>query len=158
MSPMTVTGWRAWKIMAPNTLYPRLRSITAQDFGIDVQDTIWPPERWFHAVCKEGHSAEQIPVQSCDCGIYAAADCAELLGYEYGRIDKTGIPAIGEVTLAGRIIPSNQGWKAQRAQVQKLYLPFSQAEVAVRLSAIYNVEHELVDWWAANPDLLNIHG
>jgi hypothetical protein len=58
----------------------------------------------------------QAPLESCSCGIYAARDLETL------RISLSSGPIIGEVYLWGKIIPGENGYRAQYAYPKSLRL------------------------------------
>ncbi len=114
-------GWRLWSVAAgPGGV--RLRSL--------FHEVDWPPGRALHAACmarrfpwlrrtpgrRRGHPA---PEDGCTCGLYAAR--GEWLraymrrqggGYVYGR-----------VLLWGLVVECEQGWRAEWAYPERLYVP-----------------------------------
>jgi hypothetical protein len=46
---------------------------------------------------------------------------------------------IGEVGLAGKVIPGSQGWRAEKGRVKHLYVPFHHWRWIEPLAALYNV-------------------
>jgi hypothetical protein len=96
---------------------------------------VWPTGAWTVAECRGGCGAD-IPGERCTCGIYAARDREHLLriGYmgDYAQV-------VGEVGLAGKVIPGDLGWRAARARVRRLWVPHALWELARPLAAAYGV-------------------
>jgi hypothetical protein len=88
----------------------------------------WPAE----ATCAAAHSP---PAASCRCGLYAARDPDLALAYLPPHIKETllarqpeilgydVVMAIGRVSLWGRVIEAEWGWRAERGYPSELYLP-----------------------------------
>jgi hypothetical protein len=97
-------------------------------------DFVWPTSTWTVAECFRG--CVDTPGERCSCGIYAARDRAHLhrIGYmgEYAEV-------LGEVGLAGKVIPGTLGWRAARARVRRLWVPHALWEHARPLAAAYGV-------------------
>jgi len=137
-----VTGWRAWKRVG-TIMVPRLMSVTATQFSVEHVDAIWPTNRWFVASCPHGHSSGDVPVEGCKCGIYAARDRDQLIALGYGAYKREQHRVIGEVAFAGKVIPGSQGFKAQRARIKRLFVPYEDWRWAEPLAAAYNVPVEV---------------
>lgn len=101
---------------------------------------VWPADAWTIAECGAGCS--DIPNEACSCGIYAARDRAHLhrIGYmgEYTDV-------IGEVGLAGKVIPGTLGWRAAKARVRRLWVQHALWELAGPLAAAYRVPVSLTN-------------
>jgi hypothetical protein len=137
-----VSGWRAWRLVGTSKT-PRLMSVTATDFRVDHVDAIWPTNRWYTAACPHGHVAGQIPVESCKCGIYAARDRDQLIKLGYGVYTHEDNRVIGEVAFAGKVIPGTQGFRAEKARVIRLFVPYENWRMAEALGAAYRVPVEV---------------
>jgi len=131
-----ITGFRAWKILGTRKL-PLLGSATHKG-------TVWHPDRWTHATCG-GETVchrspdRRVPGESCACGMYAARDRRHLSGMSYVREHDEHPVLIGEVGLAGKVIEGPQGWKAERARIKRLYVPFHHYRWIEPLAALYQV-------------------
>lgn len=132
-----VTAWRAWELVGTVKL-PRLMSVTANVAAYG-PDAIWPTGRWFHAICKKGHAAGEIPSEGCTCGLYAARDRDHLIGLGYGAYSNTVRKVIGEIAYAGKVIPGTQGFRGERARIKRLIVPYELVKFAVPLSEAYHV-------------------
>lgn len=142
-----ILGYRAWNIEWCGRV-PRLFSITAGGFGVDIGDTLWPTNRWFAASCPNGHGPGEIPDSSCSCGLYAAKSIEQLAGMQYGAYGSEGVAgkAVGEVAFAGKIVEGGQGWRAERGRISRLWLPLSKWADADPLHRAYGVPVGLLDW------------
>lgn len=136
-----VTGWRAWQRVG-TLMVPRLMSVTATRFGVDHVEAIWPTNRWFLARCPHGHYAN-VPVEGCKCGIYAAKTREQLVDLRYGVYEKAASRVIGEVAFAGKVIPGTQGWRAEKARITRLYVPYEDWQWADPLARAYRVPVEV---------------
>ena len=119
--PGEVIGWRAWVVTAGRRV--RVRS--------PMYEVEWPTDRWLTAGDGEGCG---------DLGIHAASDRDTLLamGYpawQYAR----GPVAIGEVGLAGLIIPGECGYRAEKGRVVSLLLPYIAWDLVEPLRRAYRV-------------------
>jgi len=131
-----VFGWRAWAVHGEGDDV-RLGSVTHSKHR-------WPPRSFMIAECAQ-HSTEEIPAQAHTCGLYAAKTREHLLSMTYHRYESDENVIIGEVAMCGRVIPGTQGWRAQRARVHKLYVPYEKWRLVKPLSEVYGVEVELAN-------------
>jgi len=142
-----VSGWRAWKRVG-SILVPRLMSVTATSFSVEHSDAIWPTNRWYRAQCPHGHT--DVPTEGCKCGIYAARDRDQLIALKYGNYTKESSRVIGEVAFAGKVIPGSQGFRAERARIKRLFVPYEDWRWADPLARAYNVPVEVAFLFAPN--------
>lgn len=143
-----IIAWRAWQIVGTEQT-PRLASVTAlttwtrADSGVDA---IWPTRRYFLARCPRGH-IENLPIESCSCGLYAAKTREHLMDLGYGAYGSMTDKVIGEVALSGKVIEGSQGWRAERGRVHRLWVPHEVGPVVVqRLADAYRVPVEPAQW------------
>jgi hypothetical protein len=136
-----VRGWRAWIVVCAGLREPRLRSL--------FHEVIWPTDQWLVAearmdACYERH------------GICAARDREHLLSmhrygagseprYVEGDRERTGVVAIGEVALAGLIVPGERGFRAEKARVLSIVLPYVAWELVEPLRRAYRVPVRLAN-------------
>lgn len=116
-----VTGWRGWKLSTTGHL---------QALG---QQHEWPARQPLQAECasRGGHIA---PAWDCSCGVWAFKDLDRLIaaiGSAYNSIK-----VIGSVSLWGRVIETENGYRAQYAYPAELWLLDPSLE---ELGLIYNV-------------------
>lgn len=143
-------GWRAWNVIAEDSPHPRLVSAS--------HGTMWPTNRWTAATCGNGSFCAgstdgRIPGESCSCGLYAARDLEHLLSMHYAYWKPEGLIVVGQVAFAGKVIPGDQGWRAERGRIAQLYVPFSRAELGRRLGEVYDAPWSVAPWWATDPRL-----
>ena len=143
-----ILGWRAWQVVGPEQT-PRLASVTALSSAKrrdEVVDAIWPTARWFYARCPHGH-VEGVPVESCGCGLYAANSLEQLIALGYGQYGGIENKVVGQVGFAGKVIEGDQGWRAEKGRIVRLWIPFERwAALGDRLAAAYDVPCEPAQW------------
>jgi hypothetical protein len=133
-----IVGWRAWKLVGPSRR-PLLGSVT-------YTSTVWLPRQWTVATCGT-HGEGEVPAEGHSCGLYAAKTREQLvkLGYaEYSDVTQT---IVGEVAFAGKVIPGSQGWRAARARIKRLYLPYEKWQLAEYIERLYGCDVTLANTW-----------
>jgi hypothetical protein len=133
-----ILGWRAWRVdvLSLDGKDVRLRSVTTR--------TRWPIDDWLYASCGiRPHKAEKVPSKTCSCGIYAAKDRPHLTGMHYHVYSIDDTVVIGQVALAGKVIPGTQGWRAAKARPVKILVPYTRWRLAAGIKNSYGVEVEL---------------
>lgn len=133
-----IMGWRAWRVvpMTSDGKHVRLKSVT--------NGTVWPTDDWLHATCAvRNHKGEKTPAKFCSCGIYAAKDRPHLTGMHYHVYGIDMNVVIGEVAMAGKVIPGTQGWRAEKARPIKILVPYTRWRLAGPLQECYGVDVEL---------------
>jgi len=129
-----IIGYRVWQWVAAG-----LKSLNGEP---------WFPGKPLAAACRASnrrttvgraeaaHDANDAPQEKCRCGVYASKSLEHLhtTGYE-----RYGI--CGEVNLWGTVVEHEQGFRAQFAYPQNLYLPLKMlpstlAEIQSRLQAL----------------------
>lgn len=145
-----VIGWRAWNVISLGRIL-RLRS--------KVHAAHWPTDDWVYAECsgaswQRGRDSQarmcdssedgRCPGEHCACGLYAAASAEQLddLSYATTYMQGGSISVVGQVAMAGKIIEGDKGWRAEKARVYKLYVPFDR-EIGRALAMQYRVPVEL---------------
>jgi hypothetical protein len=134
-----VVAWRTWCVVETDSTV-RLRSV--------VHETVWSPCVALDAQClyhgRVGHEAPS-PSAACTCGIYGARDLVAALEYVFTPSTRATIPnrVIGRVSLWGRVLESDGGWRAEHAYPERLLVAPARedadgsvaSEVARKLSA-----------------------
>lgn len=148
-----IIGWRAWRVIGarPERL-PMLASAT-------FQDTIWHPGYWTVANCGGRDECRRsldggVPGENCTCGMYAAKDRSQLVDLAYGREDGRHPKIVGQVAMVGKVIPGDQGWRAEKARIARLFVPFQNWKLVDPLEALYGVEAVLDNPMKENPTTL----
>lgn len=112
-----ITGWRGWTLSRCGRL---------EALG---KDTVWPAKRALEAECQRGGTMSRYvgsvshhlaPAWDCTCGVWAFKDLDRLvaaLGSQY-----SGVRVIGTVSLWGRVIETENGYRAQYAYPAELWL------------------------------------
>lgn len=125
-------AFRAWKAAEESDEYdddghpvPVLYSLNDEE---------WPADEWMVAEC--GRRGHEPPGENCSCGIYAARDPKHLTKLKYNRGANI---VVGEVGLAGLIVPGELGFRAARARVVRLWVPYDRWELGNKLAARYDV-------------------
>ena len=135
-------GWRAWKVIGPPEK-PRLYSAYGH---ADKKTMLWPTDKWFEAVCPKGHT-DGVPVEDCSCGIYAAMTREQLVSLAYNAYSDEQNVVIGKVGFAGKVIPGTQGYRAEKARVIEVYVPYERWKFVESIARDYGVPVHLANTW-----------
>ena len=133
-------GWRAWRIWTPLS-----GSNSCPAFSSVILETPWTPRRRFSAEHSFdlGADCRGLLDLCCSCGIYAFRDPLEAFAYSMKVRDRLlGISvevALGSVSLWGRVIECELGYKAQFAYPRHIYLPASFIRFLPRVSSAFGV-------------------
>lgn len=133
-------GWRAWKVWAPLS-----GSEACPGFSSVILDTPWAPRRRFSAEHSFdlGVKCRGLLDLDCSCGIYAFNDPLEAFVYLMRVRDRLlGMSvevAIGTVSLWGRVVECELGYKAEYAYPHHIYLPASFARFLPIVSSAFGV-------------------
>ncbi len=80
----------------------------------------WPAGRPLRAQCTLGMDHGPLPGEQCGCGIYAAIDLPTLK--ELVQPDLESPLVVGEVSLWGKVIPAELGFRAELAYPRRLWV------------------------------------
>lgn len=145
-----IVAFRCWYVQTSRLRPPVLLSLTT--------GTKWPHNDWLRATCSalgdDGVPHEYNPATegSCTCGIYAARDRRQLSEHwRYNRFD--GV-VLGEVGLAGKIIPGTKAFRAEKARPLRLWLPYVAWELAQPLEERYGVPVDLTNPMETEPPIV----
>ena len=133
-------GWRAWKVWAP---LPGFDSCPV--FSSVVLDTPWTPGRRFSAEHSFdlGAKCQGLLNLDCSCGVYAFLDPLRAFVYLMKVRDRLlGMSvevALGSVSLWGRVVECEMGYKAQYAYPSHIYLPASFARFLPNVNSAFGV-------------------
>lgn len=118
-----ITAWRGWAVTAIEGQW-RLKALG--------KSHVWEPRKLLIARCDKGAS-HPAPNFDCQCGVWAFK---ELDGLVSALQRYTDIRVIGNVSLWGRVIETENGYRAQYAYPSELWLLDSSLE---ELGRIYDV-------------------
>lgn len=145
----TVTGWRAWRV-------DRVADENGQVLLYSASfDYAWVPFEKARASCDKCTSEDPadprcVPGQNCSCGFYTARSLDHLRRMGYHRYqngdDAVKATIVGRVANWGKVIPGTQGWRAEYAYPEMLYVPFEIARgVAQAVSNTYGIPVTLLN-------------
>jgi hypothetical protein len=133
----TVTGWRAWRVARkPEEDGSVLLRSASYDY-------VWVPFEKARASCESCRSEDPgsrdcVPGEHCSCGFYTAKTLPHLrsMGYHMYDSEHDGeVTIVGRVANWGKVIPGTQGWRAEYAYPEMLYVPFEVARMLARAVA-----------------------
>lgn len=133
-------GWRVWRVWPPTS-----GSGSCPVFSSVILDTPWVPRRRVSAEHSFdlGPSCRGLLESDCSCGLYAYKDPVEALGYLIRVRDRLlGMSvdvALGTVSLWGKVIEYDRGYKAQYAYPQHLYIPARISRLLSQVSSAFGV-------------------
>jgi hypothetical protein len=139
-----IVGWRVWRVVEIKTLAAgrELRLAAAGRYGLPPH---WPPLQPITAVCSKFNSRHEAPWPSHECGVYALRTrrlTEERLEsfVDSTNGDKAEAWAIGQVSLWGRVVECERGWRGQYAYPYALTVLSDDETLARRLAAVYAVD------------------
>jgi len=133
-------GWRVWKIVtlpSHRQELPLLRSV--------ILDTPWTPRRKVAAEHSFdlGAKCQGLLKSSCSCGMYAFKNPTDAFTYLSGVRDRLmGMcvdTALGSVSLWGKVVECERGYRAQYAYPRHLYLPATACHRVWEVSSAFGV-------------------
>lgn len=127
-----IMAFRAWEVETVWGAGDRYRLLSLSGYPGD----LWPTGAWMEAECDSG--CVEIPGDDCSCGIYAAKHRRHLVRLGYNRRGSSP-RVIGDVALAGKVVPGEKGWRAERARVVRLYVPYELWELVGPLREDYKI-------------------
>jgi len=134
-----VVAWRAWALVE-TAEGPELRSV--------VYAHPWPARAPLRMACEPGGClGARWPMQPHACGIHAFKDRADAGAFpsmwEARRFPQGSFPqqsVVGQVSLWGRVVEHERGYRAEFAYPYALFLSQEQAWLAAPLAARYKVD------------------
>jgi hypothetical protein len=152
-----VVGWRVWDVVVLDGAY-RLCSLAFF--------SIWLPERETAAACRrawvEGSAVlapHAAPAERCTCGIYGTRTVRQTLAYSRSvrRRGDTVHRVVGRVSLWGRVVESDAGWRAAYGYPSTLVVPARWARRDRRQAPVEEVVHGLAAY-GVPVDLVDARG
>jgi hypothetical protein len=140
LSDEPLIGWRCWFVLPHE---PLLRPILKRGLA-------WKPREAVEAICPEHlHEVPADDAEKCRCGIWTV--CHPMLLDEIGWTSTPpkgvaklpGIMVVGEVSLWGKIVQHERGWRASMAYPRHLYVFTDDPMIAETLRERYGVP---VEW------------
>jgi hypothetical protein len=149
-----VIGWRNWTV---NIHQIRTRRLARSDLKLrSFNGEAWFPQRPFQAACmswnrRTSRSHGDAPQSSCSCGVYAFKEIDSLLPWWFltapgflpfmGPLENPAdsMAVFGEVSLWGKIIVHEEGYRAQYAYPRRLWVDEGAAETLVQALPAYRV-------------------
>ena len=134
-----LTAWRCWFARPDEGL---LRPIYKRGLA-------WKPREVLEAICPE--EVHEVPADDCMCGVWAASKPGHLHEVTWtfdppeGVSPLPGILVVGQVSMWGRVIEYDHGWRASHAYPKHLYAVTEDAALAARLRDTYLVPVEYGD-------------
>jgi hypothetical protein len=119
-----ITAWRAWGVDGL-----RLKALG--------QKTVWEPRKQVDAACTPGMLASKghpAPSFDCQCGVWAFKSLDNLVGALTSNY--SNVRVLGQVSLWGRVIETENGYRSQHAYPSELWLLDNSLE---ELGYIYDV-------------------
>lgn len=135
-----VVAWRGWHVVADPGGGHRLVSLWLNAF--------WPTRERIESACEEHGS---IPERGHDCGIHAFKTLDAALAYVGAKVPYVGYPflrpvegrvciAVGRVSLWGRVVEHEGGYRAQYAYPYAIHLIDGTQPIARDLANRYAVD------------------
>lgn len=135
-----LVGWRVWKVWRPSAKSESCPGLT----GI-ILNTPWSPRRKISADHNFDLAAKcrGLLESGCSCGVYAFREPDDAFCYAMKVRDRllgiTNEVALGEVSLWGRVIECERGYRAQYAYPRHIYLPASFARYISEVGSAFGV-------------------
>lgn len=141
-----VTGYRAWRVM-PYTRLDGTETVRLCAMGTNGLPKVWEPRVAAVAVCSDYSSHHQAPWPDHECGFWALKrpESARRRLITFTKFD-LGDPvgyAFGPVSLWGRVIEHEHGWRGQYAYPYALTIESTDERVARVIRDTYAVD---VEW------------
>ena len=141
-----VVGWRVWDVVELDGAY-RLCSLAFW--------SIWLPGQELQAVCRrvwvEGPSTlapHDAPAPRCTCGVYGTRTATQTLAYSRSvrRRHDTVLRVVGRVSLWGRVVEAEAGWRAASGYPADVVVPAGTRRGRRRASSVEAVALGLADY------------
>lgn len=139
-------GWRAWRIL-PFERPGEPVSLRLCACGTNGVPKVWQPRQATRAICGKFKTTHEAPWPGCECGIYAyrARNAAEEHFATFRDADNNsdGVLgwAFGRVSLWGRIVECEHGWRAEHAYPYAVSI-YAEADVTAKVRDLYGIDVE----------------
>jgi hypothetical protein len=134
-----ITAWRCWFVLPEEYL---LRPIYKRGLA-------WKPRETLEAVCPD--ELHEVPADRCKCGVWAASGPAYLHEVKWtssppkGVDPLPGVLVVGQISMWGRLIEHERGWRSSHAYPKHLYVFADDPVLAAVLRDTYLVPVEYGD-------------
>lgn len=118
-----IVAWRSWAVFGD-----KLKALG--------QNTLWEPKKAIQAICLSvtaKHTGKDFPYSNCNCGIWAFKTLDILIEAIKSYRE---VAVIGKVSLWGKVIETENGYRAQYAYPAELWLKSEEQE---ELGLLYDV-------------------
>lgn len=149
MGSEALQGWRIWRVL-PFERLDGTRTVRLCAVGTYGIPKLWEPRRPIVAVCSSFTSGHEAPWVEHECGIWALKRQEDARRWMDSWMQTQGDPlgwACGQVSLWGRVIEHEQGWRAQYAYPYAITVESLDAGLAAAIRTEYAVD---VDWNGAD--------
>jgi hypothetical protein len=143
-----ITAWRCWFVLPEEC---RLRPIYRRGL-------VWKPREALEAVCPD--QVHEVPDDRCKCGVWAVSAPEDLHEVTWTSVPPKGIEplpgvlVVGQISMWGRLIEYEFGWRSSHAYPKHLYAFTDDPALAAALRDTYLVPVEYGDKAQALADLL----
>jgi hypothetical protein len=134
-----ITAWRCWFVLPEECL---LRPIYKRGLA-------WKPREALEAVCPD--KLHEVPADRCKCGVWAASEPENLHEVKWtfsppkGIDPLPGVLVVGQISMWGRLIEHERGWRSSHAYPKHLYVFADDPVLAAALRDTYLVPVEYGD-------------
>jgi hypothetical protein len=155
-----IVGWRMWILERNKSWWPRYvqvreRYLRPDEWLRSLNGNVWVPGERMEAVCVSPglgriHKRHQAPDSTCNCGVYAfqSIDQRLLASSVLPPRDSLREPVVGEVSLWGRIVVHQDGYRAQFAYPKRFWVDESSPEELKRALGTYGVPVATTKTWS----------
>jgi len=137
-------GWRSWRIL-PFERLGRPESIRLAASGTNGLPKLWEPGRPMVATCGRFETTHEAPWPECSCGFYAYRTRRDAWEHLQTFVDNNGDNtlgwAFGRVSLWGRIVECEHGWRSEFAYPYAIEV-YGESSVAQSLRGLYGIDVE----------------
>ena len=136
-------GWRAWRVMPHETLGGPA-SVRLCASGTRGLPKVWEPLQAAHAVCGKFATGHDAPWPDCECGLHAYRAEKDARNHFESFVDNgSGRAAagwaFGRVSLWGRIVEHEHGWRAEHAYPYDVTV-YGPPELAETVRGLYAID------------------
>jgi hypothetical protein len=145
MTREPIVGWRSWRVL-PFDRLDGTRTYRLCAIGTLGVPKVWQPLRATEAVCSKYASEHESPWPDCECGIWALRRSEDARRRMVVYMQTQGEPAgwaHGRVSLWGRVIEHEHGWRAQHVYPYAITIESPDERIARVIRDEYAID---VEW------------